>query len=163
MRRRVALPVIANVEPIDVQRPRVRGDCELPRGKRPCPYVACRFHLCGIGVSFVGRVLVGDIVLTDDATEAQVDAAIDVMVERVNGSPETCALDVVARRPDGSTLAEVAAPMRLTRERVRQVESKALRKLPPAAKAAMLGVDKRELHEPRSTPMPRDRPRSSSR
>jgi len=41
----------------------------------------------------------------------------------------TCVLDDVRAAPDGRTLEEVAAIYDLTRERIRQIEERALRKL----------------------------------
>ncbi len=158
MKRRV-LPVIANAEPYDARRPKTRADCELPRGARPCPWVACKYHLRGIEVTFAGRVAFGKTVLAPDATEKQIDRAVDRAVEELRRSSPSCALDVADQNPDGATLAQVGQAISITRERVRQVEAKALRRLPGSVKAAMLGIEKRELHEPRGAAAPRYRPR----
>lgn len=86
-------------------RPKTRADCE--NGARPCPFVSCPHHLYldvnpktgALKINFPGSDL-----------------------ERL---PETCCLDVAAR--GGSTLQEIAELFGLTRERIRQVEAKALK------------------------------------
>lgn len=87
------------------QRPRTRSECV--DGERPCPWVSCRHHLYldvdpkshGIKLNFPD---------------------VDVL-----DMVETCSLDVAER--GGTTLERVAELMNLTRERVRQIEIRALR------------------------------------
>jgi len=83
-------------------RPHTRAGCV--DGPRPCPWLSCRYHL-GINATSAGGLQVRD--------------------------PETlresCALDVADR--DGVTLEEVGGIMGVTRERIRQIERAALRRL----------------------------------
>src|SRR5262245_47102920 len=91
----------------DYEKPRVRSECA--DGPRPCPYVSCKYHLY-IDVS----ARTGAIKLNFP----------DLEVWELG---ESCALDVADR--GGTTLEDVGAIMNLTRERIRQVEVKALAKL----------------------------------
>ncbi|WP_437330342.1 sigma factor-like helix-turn-helix DNA-binding protein [Sorangium sp. So ce381] len=91
----------------DYYKPRARAECV--DGPRPCPYVSCQHHLY-LDVS----ARTGAIKLNFP----------DLEVWDMN---ETCALDVADR--GGTTLEDVGAIMNLTRERIRQVEVKALAKL----------------------------------
>jgi hypothetical protein len=91
----------------DYYKPRTRTECV--DGPRPCPYVSCQHHLY-LDVS----ARTGAIKLNFP----------DLEVWDMN---ETCALDVADR--GGTTLEDVGAIMNLTRERIRQVEVKALAKL----------------------------------
>jgi hypothetical protein len=91
----------------DYEKPRMRAECE--NGPRPCPYVSCKHHLY-IDVS----ARTGAIKLNFPDLE-------------VWDLGESCALDVADR--GGTTLEDVGAIMNLTRERIRQVEVKALAKL----------------------------------
>lgn len=91
----------------DYWRPRARVECL--DGPRPCPFVACQHHLY-IDVS----PRTGAIKLNFPDLE-------------VWEMGESCALDVADR--GGTTLEDVGAIMNLTRERIRQVEVKALAKL----------------------------------
>jgi hypothetical protein len=91
----------------DYYKPRTRAECA--EGPRPCPYVACKHHLF-IDVS----PRTGAIKLNFPDLE-------------VWEMGESCALDVADR--GGTTLEDVGAIMNLTRERIRQVEVKALAKL----------------------------------
>jgi len=91
----------------DYYKPRNRAECM--DGPRPCPYVSCQHHLY-LDVS----ARTGAIKLNFP----------DLEVWDMN---ETCALDVSDR--GGTTLEDVGAIMNLTRERIRQVEVKALAKL----------------------------------
>jgi len=91
----------------DYWKPRTRAECA--DGPRPCPYVSCRYHLY-IDVS----PRTGAIKLNFPDLE-------------VWEMGESCALDVADR--GGTTLEDVGAIMNLTRERIRQVEVKALAKL----------------------------------
>ena len=91
----------------DYWRPRTRSECV--DGPRPCPFVSCKHHLF-IDVS----PRTGAIKLNFPDLE-------------VWELTESCALDVADR--GGTTLEDVGAIMNLTRERIRQVEVKALAKL----------------------------------
>jgi hypothetical protein len=91
----------------DYYKPRARAECI--DGPRPCPYVSCQHHL------FL------DVSARTGAIKLNFP---DLEVWEMN---ETCALDVADR--GGTTLEDVGAIMNLTRERIRQVEVKALAKL----------------------------------
>jgi len=91
----------------DYEKPKMRSECV--EGIRPCPFVSCKHHLY-LDVS----ARTGAIKLNFPDLE-------------VWEMTETCALDVADR--GGTTLEEVGAIMNLTRERIRQVEVKALAKL----------------------------------
>lgn len=91
----------------DYWRPETREECV--DGPRPCPFVSCKHHLF-IDVS----PRTGAIKLNFPDLE-------------VWDMGESCALDVADR--GGTTLEDVGAIMNLTRERIRQVEVKALAKL----------------------------------
>lgn len=91
----------------DYFKPRTREECV--EGARPCPYVSCKHHL------FL------DVSARTGAIKLNFP---DLEVWDMN---ESCALDVADR--GGTTLEDVGAIMNLTRERIRQVEVKALAKL----------------------------------
>ncbi len=91
----------------DYAKPSTRAECG--EGLRPCPYVSCKHHL------FL------DVSARTGAIKLNFP---DLEVWDMN---ETCALDVADR--GGTTLEDVGAIMNLTRERIRQVEVKALAKL----------------------------------
>lgn len=92
------------IEPYD--KPLTRGDCI--DGPRPCPYVTCPHHL-GYEITPNGGLF-----------KRVADSELGV-------AHESCALDVADR--GGATLEEVAGMMSITRERVRQIEEKALDKI----------------------------------
>ncbi len=88
-------------------KPRTRAECaDAPR---PCPYVSCKYHL------FI------------DVSNRTGAIKLNFPDLEVWDMPESCALDVADR--GGTTLEDVGAIMNLTRERIRQVEVKALAKL----------------------------------
>ena len=91
----------------DYWKPRTRSECV--DGPRPCPFVSCKYHL------FI------DVSPRTGAIKLNFP---DLEVWDMN---ESCALDVADR--GGTTLEDVGAIMNLTRERIRQVEVKALAKL----------------------------------
>ncbi|MEZ4395058.1 MAG: sigma factor-like helix-turn-helix DNA-binding protein [Polyangiales bacterium] len=85
-------------------RPVTRGDCV--DGERPCPWVSCVHH------AIHGRVLVDD----------------DAVIQTIEAMSSSCTLDVADE--GGATLEEVGELFDVTRERIRQIEAKALAKLP---------------------------------
>lgn len=91
----------------DYWKPKTRSQCI--DGPRPCPYVSCSHHLFLDISSKTGAIKMNfpDLDLWEMG--------------------ESCALDVADR--GGTTLEDVGAIMNLTRERIRQVEVRALAKL----------------------------------
>ena len=88
-------------------KPRNRAECvEAPR---PCPFVSCQHHLYIDVSSKTGAIKLN---------------FPDLEVWEMG---ESCALDIADR--GGTTLEDVGAIMNLTRERIRQVEVKALARL----------------------------------
>lgn len=92
------------------RRPRLRSECF--GAPRPCPYVACRFHLYL------------------DVNPRNGHVKYNFPGKEPWELDETCALDVVGR--GGATLEEVGLLVNLTRERVRQVEARAIGRLEAA-------------------------------
>jgi len=82
------------------ERPRTRGECE--EGDRPCPWVACKYHLYL------------------DVNPETGSIKLNFPDLEVWEMKETCALDIADR--GGATLEVVGATMNLTRERIRQME-----------------------------------------
>jgi hypothetical protein len=105
--------------PDDVERPKTRADCV--NGERPCPFVSCRHNLM-LEVSKCGKIY-----------QDYHDDIYDMV--------ETCALDAADR--GGATQTEVAAAMRVSAERIRQIETDALKKL--LRKARSMGIDLKGL------------------
>jgi hypothetical protein len=89
-------------------RPRSRGECECDA--RPCPFVSCRHHLY-LDILFSGNIKLH-----------HPDLDVSEMMP-------SCSLDVVDCNSEGLTLEDVAAIMNLTRERVRQIELGAIKKV----------------------------------
>lgn len=92
---------------VTYHRPTTRSECAS--GPRPCPFISCKYHLY-LDVS----PRTGSIKLNFPDLD-------------VWDLPVSCALDVADA--GGSTLEDVGAIMNLTRERIRQLEVKALSKL----------------------------------
>jgi hypothetical protein len=116
---RAELQALGADEPYE--RPRTRGDCA--RIPRPCPYVACKYSLY-LDVSETGSIILNFPHLEPGAMPAE----------------QSCALDLADR--GAMTLEDIAVVTNLTRERIRQVESKALvRRARTAAVAMGLGPD----------------------
>lgn len=97
--------------PVDDPRPRTRGECVGEA--RPCPWVACKHHL-------------------------YLDVNPETGTIKFNfpdlepwDLPRSCSLDVADR--GGQTLGEVGDVLNVTRERVRQLEVRALLKLKMAS------------------------------
>jgi len=89
------------------QKPKNRSECL--KLKRPCLFVSCKYHL------FL------------DVNPDTKSIKFNFPGKEVWELKETCALDVADK--GGVTLEEVGAIMNLTRERIRQVEMRALQKL----------------------------------
>jgi len=92
---------------LEATRPKLRADCA--EGQRPCPYVSCKFNL------YV------------DVNPRTGSVKMNFPDKELWEIGDTCALDVADR--GGITLEEVGAIMNLTRERVRQLETRGLTKL----------------------------------
>ena len=88
---------------LEAERPRVRAECV--DGPRPCPWVSCRHHLA-LEVTPGGGLM---------------------EVLQLEPGVQSCSLDVA--EDGGHTLEGVADLLRVTRERVRQIEAVALSKL----------------------------------
>jgi Sigma-70, region 4 len=95
------------IQDIEATRPRSRADCA--NGPRPCMFIACKHHLYL------------------DVNPSTGSIKLNFPDREVWELDETCALDVADR--GGITLEEVGSIMNLTRERIRQVETRGLAKL----------------------------------
>jgi len=112
LRRQRALGLIDSrlkevIDELEKSRPRWRADCE--NGPRPCMYVSCKHHLYL------------------DVNPETGSIKLNFPDKEIWELEETCALDVAER--GGATLEEVGSIMNLTRERIRQVETRGLLKL----------------------------------
>ena len=106
---------------LEASRPRSRADCA--NGPRPCMFISCKQHLYL------------------DVNPATGSIKLNFPDKEVWELNETCALDVADR--GGITLEEVGTIMNLTRERIRQVETRGLLKLRAVTE-----------DEPRTDPLP---------
>ncbi|MGC3997210.1 MAG: sigma factor-like helix-turn-helix DNA-binding protein [Anaeromyxobacter sp.] len=95
------------IQEIEAQRPRSRAECA--NGPRPCMFISCKHHLYL------------------DVNPATGSIKLNFPDKEVWELNETCALDVADK--GGITLEEVGSIMNLTRERIRQVETRGLLKL----------------------------------
>jgi sigma-70-like protein len=98
---------------IDHQRPRTRADCM--NGPRPCLFVSCKHNLYL------------------DVNPETGSIKLNFPDKEIWELEYTCALDVAEK--GGITLEEVGEIMNLTRERIRQVETRGLMKLREATEA----------------------------
>ncbi len=115
-------------------RPRTRGDCV--EGPRPCPWISCRHHLAVDVSARTGSIKVN---------------FPDIEPEEL---AESCSLDLADTGP--TTLQEVGAAMNLTRERVRQIEIRALAKLDLPARLALSDYISEGARGKRRLPVLRD-------
>ncbi len=97
----------ATIQEIEQSRPRSRADCA--HGERPCMFISCKHHLYL------------------DVNPETGSIKLNFPDKEIWELEETCALDVADR--GGITLEEVGTIMNLTRERIRQVETRGLLKL----------------------------------
>jgi hypothetical protein len=97
----------AVIQEIEAARPRSRADCA--NTARPCMFISCKHHLYL------------------DVNPSTGSIKLNFPDKEVWELAETCALDVADR--GGITLEEVGSIMNLTRERIRQVETRGLLKL----------------------------------
>ncbi|HEX9241032.1 MAG TPA: sigma factor-like helix-turn-helix DNA-binding protein [Anaeromyxobacter sp.] len=95
------------IREIEAARPRSRADCAT--AARPCMFISCKHHLYL------------------DVNPSTGSIKLNFPDKEVWELEETCALDVADK--GGITLEEVGAIMNLTRERIRQVETRGLLKL----------------------------------
>jgi hypothetical protein len=98
---------------VDLQRPRIRGECM--NGPRPCLFVSCKHNLYL------------------DVNPETGSIKLNFPDKEIWELEYTCALDVAEK--GGITLEEVGEIMNLTRERIRQVETRGLMKLREATEA----------------------------
>lgn len=120
-KRQFALGQTVQSHPEQAARPRTWGECiAAGRGtETPCALVACAYHLALDVDAETGTITLRDPGVVRDG-DADGVPEIDVRAMRA-----TCALAEAAR--GGITLEDVGAMLNLTRERIRQVETKALR------------------------------------
>jgi hypothetical protein len=97
----------ATIREIEASRPRSRADCA--GAQRPCMFISCKHHLYL------------------DVNPSTGSIKLNFPDKEVWELDETCALDVADK--GGITLEEVGTIMNLTRERIRQVETRGLLKL----------------------------------
>jgi len=98
---------------IDLQRPHTRADCM--NGPRPCLFVSCKHNLYL------------------DVNPETGSIKLNFPDKEIWELAYTCALDVAEK--GGITLEEVGEIMNLTRERIRQLETRGLMKLREATEA----------------------------
>jgi hypothetical protein len=106
---------------VEARRPRTRAECA--DGPRPCLFVSCKHHLYL------------------DVNPKTGSIKVNFPDKEIWELEETCALDVADR--GGITLEEVGTIMNLTRERIRQVESRGLEKLRVATDGGPFADDDR--------------------
>jgi len=111
---------------IEQLRPRSRADCA--EGARPCMFVSCKHHLYL------------------DVNPETGSVKLNFPDKEIWELSETCALDVADK--GGITLEEVGTIMNLTRERIRQVETRGLLKLRAATEGKT--VEELEAEEART-------------
>lgn len=101
------------------ERPKSRADClHGPHAERPCPFVSCKHHLYL------------------DVNDRTGSIKVNFPDAEVWDMPDTCTLDIADR--GGITLEEVGEIMNLTRERIRQLETRGLAKLRALGEMAAL-------------------------
>lgn len=148
MKRSDALALVSPVtdeQPPQPQaaRPTTRGECE--RGPRPCGWLTCRYSLGveQLRVHHDGSLTVGNRRLPANATAHELEEFAEAVADAITALPASCVLDVVDAL-EGATLDQVGRTLSVTRERSRQIETRALRKLPKPIRHA-LGVTRDDV------------------
>lgn len=115
-------------------RPRSRSECA--GGPRPCPWVSCRYHLAAPPSTAL------------EPSHAELDQLERDVLAFVDIAPDTCAIDVADRGEALSCdqIGELLGPGKLSRERVAQIEARALRVIGPVKAARMLGIERKPEH-----------------
>jgi hypothetical protein len=116
-------------------RPRTRGECV--HVVRPCVYFGCRHHLA-LDVNEHGRISVNGESMLEDPSEDELDAFVDELLDRV-ATVGSCSLDVADRNPGGLTLEAAGTFLGVTRERVRQIETKAVSRIGHRIRRRLVG------------------------
>lgn len=130
---------------LEALRPVTRADCA--DGPRPCPWIRCRHHLL-IEAALVGRERLERSPAWAPGLRVHPAARrARTLEDALRALPESCALDVAAAHPDGAALETIGEVLGVTRERVRQVEALALRKLTSASAEARSGLTTRQPSE----------------
>jgi hypothetical protein len=135
-----ALAVLRNEYPPGPSgRPATRAEClQGENAERPCPFVSCKHHLYL------------------DVSPRSGAIKLNFPHLEVWDLPETCSLDVADR--GGVTLEDAGVLMNLTRERVRQLETKGLEKIREAAEFAdTFDGHLPEVQAPRGKGRPREK------
>ena len=118
----------------DPEAPRTRADCR--GGIRPCPWIGCEHHLL-VSVTERGLPVVAGRTYSTTGGPGRVDwEAVEAQVMDALENAEatgraTCAADVADL--GGQTLDQVGKVLGVTRERVRQIEGVAMRKVRESA------------------------------
>lgn len=111
-------------------RPRTWGECQ-ERGlgtETPCPFVSCKYHLYL------------------DVNERTGSIKLNFPDREIEDLPETCSLAVAER--GAQILESVGATMNLTRERIRQLETRILARVTPRVRALGLTPEGHEVSRP---------------
>jgi len=82
--------------------------------------------------------IIGGSTLPARPSDAELEAFVDELLERVERSG-SCSLDLVERHPSGMTLEQIGLAFGVTRERVRQLERKALLAFAPRVRRRLGG------------------------
>lgn len=122
---------------LPVPRPESRQDCvQGVNAERPCPFVSCKYHLYL------------------DVSPRSGGIKVNFPHLEVWELAETCALDVADR--GGVTLEEVGAIMNLTRERIRQLETRGMARLRGLDQIARAAEETLRVPRGSEIPLPAD-------